>query len=203
MGTCGGAGAGRLASQVDCPRGGIYLFVASTRADQMPVTRHSWRMEPAPLSIWTSLTATRRSSRLYCRRYERPSDRAGGWQSAMCFPTDLGPSLGGRHRACRPVLPGRSHPPPSLGRGRIDIRHVYVQKRSGGLAETTAVTDHDDGIADPHFRGSAGLEFTLRTEDRLQERDKIFRVPDDDPGRNGMPSVRLKFGHAVRLRTIV
>jgi hypothetical protein len=142
-----------LASQVDCPRGGIYLFVASTRADQMPVTRRSLRMEPAPLSIWTSLTATRRSSRLYCRRYERPSDRVGGWQSAMCFPTDLGPSLGGHHRACRPVLRGRSHPP-----------------------------------------------LSLRTEDRLQERDKIFRIPDDDPGRNGMPSVRLKFGHPVRLR---
>src|SRR3984885_4944964 len=88
------------------------------------------------------------------------------------------------------------------GVGRIDIRHVHVQKRSGGLAETTAVTDHDDGIADPHFGGSTGLKFTLRTEDRLQERDKLFRVPDDDPGRNGMPSVRLKFDHAARLRTI-
>jgi len=88
------------------------------------------------------------------------------------------------------------------GVSRIDVHHVHVQKRSGGLAESTAVTDHDDGIADTHFGGSAGLKFTLRTKYRLQERDKGFRVLDDDPGRNGMPSVRLKFGHAARLRTI-
>jgi hypothetical protein len=44
------------------------------------------------------------------------------------------------------------------GVGRIDVHHVHVQKRSGGLAETTGVTDHDNGIADPHFGGSAGCK---------------------------------------------
>jgi proline iminopeptidase len=63
LGTCGRAGARRLASQVHGPRGGIYLFVAPARAEHMSVTR-IFRVAPTLWLLLAIPAIAQQSSRL-------------------------------------------------------------------------------------------------------------------------------------------
>jgi len=77
---------------------------------------------------------------------------------------------------------------------------MNVQKRRGWLTKATPIADHHHRVADSHFRRQAGTKFAQSVEDMLDERDQIFRILYDDPGCDGMPTVRLELDHVARLR---
>ncbi|MDI9676375.1 hypothetical protein QM334_05980 [Burkholderia cenocepacia] len=72
---------------------------------------------------------------------------------------------------------------------------IGPRRPSAPLITTTA--------ADPDLGRQTGTEFAFRVEHRADEDDQVARIRNDDPRRDGMPSIGLEWGHDVRPPTRV